>query len=516
MNSPPTADVVWLDQAKDILELLSIYDPNLLENISEYWKRVALNLNISPKGTEVENARACLERVNGEWEESYSEGHHLAVEEVYGEFYSLLINLTTEEIRELQAGEYQPELPLEEEEEQIDDEIRHDTHQKTVGDLVGQILSRHIRLDPQWQRQFVWPLQKSQKYIESILLNIPTPSILLYLNEPGSLGVGAYHTVVDGRQRMETLLRFCATREELEELKFSPRRIRTPKGSEQFKNFQETGQLAKLANLYFHNIDEVMRIAFKNRLVPVTIVSGVKRGTLYHIFGRYNTGSEKLNPAEIRNAVYQDSAVHRTLWDLARESVKTSEESPRSTLEATTIQQLRTRMGNKRRYGTYDFIGRVMAFTHIKDSRASVNVVTNRFFDTFEGDHDALRNDFVEAFRKVVIWYDDEFLFVKPHETRSRFHAWAATIQIATAHHLRLGIENSDLDEQKVIESIKSEWCEFAGVDLVERVAYAEDRVGGANQPPIGIFQMRQNAANFWAKQDEWLKKIKEASKSSQ
>jgi hypothetical protein len=239
---------------------------------------------------------------------------------------------------------------------------------------------------------------------------------------------------------------------------------------------------------------------------------------LYHIFGRYNTGSEKLNPAEVRNAVYQGTAIHETLWALARESQYFTGNPE----EDAAMEQLRTIMGKKKRYGTYDFVGRVMAFTHLRDLTSddrtpTSNIATNSFYDLFKGDHEQLRADFVKAFYKVIEWYPDDYAFVKPpilHSESSggnpRWHKEAATIQMTTAHHLRKKIEASEISEDKVKEYILDNWERFAGIDAEQRMAYADDDVGSDQQPPMGIFQTRQNAARSWGDQITWQSRIEE------
>jgi len=520
MSSQIVPEIVWRSHAKDILDVLSINDSGLLDDPHEFWKRVALSIKLGPKDSQIDNAQACIERLGGNWDDEYFLDGDLASDVVYGEFAALLTNLPIIDIQQLQQGDFQ--LPLEDDEEVIDERIIHTTIQRTVGDLIGEIIGGAIKLDPEYQRQFVWPTKKSQKYIESILLDVPTPSILLYQQGGGPLGMGGVFFVVDGRQRLETLLRFVATAEELKTQGFHAKRFKTPKGADDFKNFQTGGSLEGFESLFFKDLPDEIQKGFKGRYIPVTYIKDVQKKTLYHIFSRYNTGSEKLNPAEIRNAVYQDAKIHKTLWTLARESDTSSAADP---AELSAIEQLKLAMGKKKRYGTYDFIGRVMAFTYLtvgpSDAKPSANNATKKFYDDFEilhGDHDKLRTDFVKTYYKVVDWYDDELLFVRPGlknsvESSGRFHAWAATIQMATAHHLRLQVEEGKLNEAKIIEYIKSDWCRFAGIDPIDLRTYGDDDVGGEMQPAPGLFQLRQNAANFWRYQEEWLRGVEAASK---
>jgi hypothetical protein len=513
-NTETDSVLVWRDQAKDILELLSISDPNLVEDTGRFWNRVASRISVSPLDSDLANAKACLEQSGGTWDDDYELDGDIVIEVVYGELLAQLLSLDGEELNDLLRGQYQSEMPLEEEDAVVSG-VDHNTVQQDVNGLVNQIIAGQIRLNPKWQRQFVWPTKKSQRYIESLLIDIPTPSILLYHQGVGELGIGDYFTVVDGRQRLETLLRFVATAEQLEKLGFTSRRFKTPKeDSQEFKTFQPGGELNRYANSFYSQLDTGIQGAFKGRKIPVTTIKARDRKLLYHIFGRYNTGSEKLNPAEVRNAVYQEVEIHNQLWELSRES----DGSSGSAEEEAAIAQLKAIMGRKKRYGTYDFIGRVMAFTYLPtgSESPSANVATNRFYDSFdgvEGNFQQLRADFVKTFHKVVDWYDADYSFVKPPTaesttSRSRFNAWAATIQMATTHHLLKAVEQGDLDEQKIVDHIQNHWERFAGIDPLGRTSFTDDEVGAEGNAPPGIFQMRQNPANFWQYQKDWLNQV--------
>ena len=64
----------------------------------------------------------------------------------------------------------------------------------------------NLNLNPSYQRGDVWPTSDAQKLIESILRGIPLPSIIL-LNPGGDNKVTQYE-VVDGKQRLTSILRF--------------------------------------------------------------------------------------------------------------------------------------------------------------------------------------------------------------------------------------------------------------------------------------------------------------------
>lgn len=78
--------------------------------------------------------------------------------------------------------------------------------QRTIADVVEMYRSRRLNLSPAFQRQSVWTTADREGLIQSVLKGIPLPSIYLY-RQIGTGGIPKYD-VIDGKQRLETLLRF--------------------------------------------------------------------------------------------------------------------------------------------------------------------------------------------------------------------------------------------------------------------------------------------------------------------
>ena len=57
-------------------------------------------------------------------------------------------------------------------------------------------------MDPDFQRDFIWPEDKQSKLIESVIMRIPLPVFYLAEDREGHM------VVVDGLQRLTTFLRF--------------------------------------------------------------------------------------------------------------------------------------------------------------------------------------------------------------------------------------------------------------------------------------------------------------------
>src|SRR5688500_3749264 len=80
--------------------------------------------------------------------------------------------------------------------------IRTDAYPMSVGELMNLYRDGELDIHPEFQRFFRWsPLQKS-RFIESLLLGIPIPSIFVHQRMDG------VWDVIDGLQRLSTIFEF--------------------------------------------------------------------------------------------------------------------------------------------------------------------------------------------------------------------------------------------------------------------------------------------------------------------
>lgn len=76
------------------------------------------------------------------------------------------------------------------------------TETRSVSEVVKRIQNLRYILDPDFQRDFVWPAQKQSKLIESCVMRIPLPVFYVAEARDGRI------IVVDGLQRLTTFARF--------------------------------------------------------------------------------------------------------------------------------------------------------------------------------------------------------------------------------------------------------------------------------------------------------------------
>lgn len=83
--------------------------------------------------------------------------------------------------------------------------MRYEAQQKTVQDLVNLFDNGQLNLEPGFQRDSVWSDRDRRGLMDSLFRGYPLPAIFLYRrSEEGRL----VYDVIDGKQRLETILRF--------------------------------------------------------------------------------------------------------------------------------------------------------------------------------------------------------------------------------------------------------------------------------------------------------------------
>ena len=80
--------------------------------------------------------------------------------------------------------------------------IFRDSYQMSIGELINIYKDEEMDIHPEFQRVFRWSEFQKTRLIESIMLNIPIPSIFVSQNVEG------IWDVIDGVQRLSTIFQF--------------------------------------------------------------------------------------------------------------------------------------------------------------------------------------------------------------------------------------------------------------------------------------------------------------------
>lgn len=86
-------------------------------------------------------------------------------------------------------------------------DIHFEMQTKTVEDLMSLYRNGRLDLDPAFQRDSVWKDRDRAKLIDSILRGYPLPAVFFHRRTDGDGDL--VYSVIDGKQRIESILRFC-------------------------------------------------------------------------------------------------------------------------------------------------------------------------------------------------------------------------------------------------------------------------------------------------------------------
>jgi hypothetical protein len=172
-------------------------------------------------------------------------------------------------------------------------EIHTDAYPMSIGELMSLYREKEIDIHPEFQRFFRWSELQKSRFIESILLGIPIPSIFVAQRSDG------VWDVVDGVQRLSTIFQFTGI-------------LKDSKG-------KECPPLMLVATDYLPGLDGVvwedeadperafssaLRLDFKRAKLDLKIIKKESdESTKYDLFERLNTLGSRLSDQELRNCL---------------------------------------------------------------------------------------------------------------------------------------------------------------------------------------------------------------------
>lgn len=220
------------------------------------------------------------------------------------------------EVEDLISKIESEELDLDQEMEIDDDEVPMvsgdnrklyvDKVDKSTSDLFRMIVEGELNVQPDYQRKFLWDNKTMSKFIESLLLSIPIPTIFLSENNDDSF------EVIDGQQRLTTIFSFMKSKLNSDEIKGLPEMLKklevlTLSGLETLQQFNKKN---------YNDLVDIQR-KFNNVSLPIVIIKkDSTEDVKYDIFSRINSGSIKLNNQELLNVMYR-GVLLKTLDEIA-------------------------------------------------------------------------------------------------------------------------------------------------------------------------------------------------------
>lgn len=176
------------------------------------------------------------------------------------------------------------------------EEVVTDSYTVSWREIINLYKAGDIKISPEYQRLFRWDLERQTQFIESLLLNIPVPTLFFYIDEEGR------QEVIDGLQRISTIIRFFA-----EEI-FNKEEIinGVANGSVNLLNnptiLDKAPIISSLEGWTASKLPEKVTRTIKNARVNIVILEQeTKPLTKYNVFRRLNRSGAKLSDQEIRN-----------------------------------------------------------------------------------------------------------------------------------------------------------------------------------------------------------------------
>lgn len=156
----------------------------------------------------------------------------------------------------------------------------------TIETIVGQISKGNIDLQPGFQRRAAWDDIRKSRLVESIIVGMPVPNIVLAENKDHR---GRF-IVIDGKQRLLAINDFLNGQYALRGLDIRP----------------------DLNNLKYTQLATEDREYLDNSTLRSTVIRNWKdENFLYAIFFRLNSGSLPLSPQELRKALVGGNLLDR-------------------------------------------------------------------------------------------------------------------------------------------------------------------------------------------------------------
>jgi hypothetical protein len=189
----------------------------------------------------------------------------------------------------------------------LDDEItsaqrlvKTDGYEMSIGELVNMYREEDLIINPDFQRLFRWNSSQKSKFIESILLGIPIPSIFTFEGDDGKW------ELIDGLQRVSTILEFMGLLKDPTNQQVKPSAL------------EATTYLPSLHNVVWERSDALtdprpdqqvelsrpQQLAVRRAKIGVKILKPPSSAeTKYDLFQRLNAGGTQANPQEVRNCI---------------------------------------------------------------------------------------------------------------------------------------------------------------------------------------------------------------------
>ena len=302
----------------------------------------------------------------------------------------------------------------------------------------------------------MWAPKKRKAVIESIMLGIPLPAIILHKIEEN--GRVKKIEVIDGQQRLRSIVSFMKNEFPLAKFPNTPRH-----------------ELVHESGCYWNHptkksLDVEWQTEIETAKLPIMWFVDVKPKTLRKVFNLYNTAAMTLNAAEIRNATYQTHSLHQMAFILAGENPDAEIWYVDEEKQKEFTSDWRELSGNKR-FASTERICQYFAYSRPQRppnssvfKGISTKAAINRFLDNFEPSEDEileLTQELIDVYYFAEEYFDLDDGINHAFERNNKdgipkFNKLIATTNLVASRLLFGLLSNKKIEEDNISESIQS------------------------------------------------------------
>ena len=166
----------------------------------------------------------------------------------------------------------------------------YNSSEQTIGWFKDRYLEGNLEIKPPFQRRPVWAARQKSNLVESILLALPVPEI--YVHSTTSAEGKTHYAVVDGQQRIRSILQFAGIEEEESEKQFNGFALESLEEDSSWRNTT------------FKDLTPRQREKFYGYKFSVRFLTDASEPDVRDMFRRLNKFLTKLSDQELRNAIY--------------------------------------------------------------------------------------------------------------------------------------------------------------------------------------------------------------------
>jgi len=159
----------------------------------------------------------------------------------------------------------------------------------TTETIASQLEKGNIDINPKFQRRDAWTQEEKSRLIESLILGLPVPTIILAEMKDKKNSF----VVIDGKQRLLSIKQFCSKKEEFTKLRLKKMEVLSELDGKTMQDLADDSKYDRFLT------------AFENATIRTIVIKNwPNEQFLYSVFLRLNTGSKPLSPQELRQALH--------------------------------------------------------------------------------------------------------------------------------------------------------------------------------------------------------------------